>query len=101
MTFSESYLTHLKCLENVGMTSIEPVDYNGCSIVPIQFLKELLPDPATLGPRTVGKTNIGCILPAPKTESLRRIICTTSAIIRSATGKSVLRPSPTQRVCRP
>lgn len=66
MTFSESYLTHLKCLENVGMTSIEPVDYNGCSIVPIQFLKELLPDPATLGPRTVGKTNIGCIFTGTK-----------------------------------
>ena len=61
MTFSESYLTHLKCLENVGMTSIEPVTYKGQEIIPLQFLKTLLPDPASLGPRTKGKTNIGCI----------------------------------------
>ncbi|MBP5232904.1 MAG: saccharopine dehydrogenase family protein [Planctomycetes bacterium] len=61
MTFGQSYLTHLKCLENVGMTRIDPVKFNGVDIVPIQFLKALLPDPATLGPRTKGKTNIGCI----------------------------------------
>ena len=61
MTFGQSYLTHMKRLENVGMLSTEPVDFNGQQIVPIQFLKELLPDPASLGPRTVGKTNIGCI----------------------------------------
>ncbi len=61
MTFGQSYLTHLKCLENVGMTSIEPIEYEGHQIVPLQFLKAVLPDPASLGPRTVGKTNIGCI----------------------------------------
>jgi saccharopine dehydrogenase (NAD+, L-lysine-forming) len=61
MTFGESYLTHLRCLENVGMTSIEPVMYEGREIVPLQFLKTLLPDPSSLGPRTKGKTNIGCI----------------------------------------
>lgn len=61
MTFSQNYLTHLKCLENVGMTSIEPIEYEGTKIVPLQFLKAVLPDPASLGPRTVGKTNIGCI----------------------------------------
>lgn len=61
MTFGQSYLTHLKCLENVGMTSIEPIMYEGRPIVPLQFLKAVLPDPASLGPRTVGKTNIGCI----------------------------------------
>jgi saccharopine dehydrogenase (NAD+, L-lysine-forming) len=61
MTFGQSYLTHLKCLENVGMTSIVPIKYEGREIVPLQFLKALLPDPAGLGPRTVGKTNIGCI----------------------------------------
>lgn len=61
MTFGQSYLTHLKCLENVGMTSIKPILYNGMEIVPLQFLKAVLPDPASLGPRTVGKTNIGCI----------------------------------------
>ncbi len=61
MTFGQSYLTHLKCLENVGMTSIEPIMYEGKEIVPLQFLRAVLPDPASLGPRTVGKTNIGCI----------------------------------------
>lgn len=61
MTFSEKYLTHLKVLENVGMTSIEPINFEGKEIVPIQFLKAILPDPASLGPRTKGKTNIGCI----------------------------------------
>lgn len=62
MTFSEKYLTHLKVLENVGMTSIEPIDFEGKKIIPLQFLKAVLPDPASLGPRTKGKTNIGCII---------------------------------------
>ena len=66
MTFGQSYLTHLKCLENVGMTRIDPVRFNGVDIVPIQFLRALLPDPATLGPRTKGKTNIGCIFEGVK-----------------------------------
>ncbi len=66
MTFSERYLTHLKVLENVGMTSIEPIDYEGRQIVPLQFLKAVLPDPASLGPRTKGKTNIGCIFQGTK-----------------------------------
>ncbi len=61
MTFGQSYLTHMKCLENVGMLGTAPINYEGKEIVPIQFLKALLPDPASLGPRTVGKTNIGCI----------------------------------------
>ena len=61
MTFGQSYLTHMKCLENVGMLSTTPIVYEGHQIVPIQFLKALLPDPASLGPRTKGKTNIGCI----------------------------------------
>ncbi|MCI1999763.1 MAG: saccharopine dehydrogenase family protein [Clostridia bacterium] len=61
MTFGQSYLTHLKCLENVGMTSIEPIMYEGKEIIPLQFLKAVLPDPSSLGPRTKGKTNIGCI----------------------------------------
>jgi saccharopine dehydrogenase (NAD+, L-lysine-forming) len=61
MTFGESYLRHLNCLQNVGMTSIEPIMFEGREIIPLQFLKAVLPDPASLGPRTVGKTNIGCI----------------------------------------
>ena len=66
MTFSESYLTHLRCLQNVGMTSIEPIMFEGRPIIPLQFLKAVLPDPASLGPRTKGKTNIGCIFKGVK-----------------------------------
>ena len=66
MTFGESYLTHLRCLENVGMTSIEPIMYEGKEIIPLQFLKAVLPDPSSLGPRTKGKTNIGCIFTGKK-----------------------------------
>ncbi|MDU6346790.1 MAG: saccharopine dehydrogenase family protein [Clostridium sp.] len=66
MTFGQSYLTHLKCLENVGMTSIVPIEFEGKQIVPLQFLKAVLPDPASLGPRTKGKTNIGCIFQGKK-----------------------------------
>ncbi|HOQ16776.1 MAG TPA: saccharopine dehydrogenase family protein [Defluviitaleaceae bacterium] len=61
MTFSQKYLTHLQVLQNVGMTSIEPIEFEGKLIQPLQFLKAVLPDPATLGPRTKGKTNIGCV----------------------------------------
>jgi saccharopine dehydrogenase (NAD+, L-lysine-forming) len=61
MTFGDSYLKHLEVLQNVGMTSIEPIEFEGKQIVPLQFLKAVLPDPASLGPRTTGKTNIGCI----------------------------------------
>lgn len=61
MTFGESYLTHMKCLENVGMLGIQEVEHMGQKIIPMQFLKTLLPDPASLGPRTKGKTNIGIV----------------------------------------
>ena len=66
MTFGQSYLTHMKCLENVGMLSTTPINFEGHEIVPIKFLKALLPDPASLGPRTHGKTNIGCIFTGKK-----------------------------------
>ena len=62
MSFGDSYLKHLEVLGNVGMTGIDAVEYEGQQIVPIQFLKTLLPDPSTLGPRTVGKTCIGCVV---------------------------------------
>lgn len=61
MTFSENYLNHLRVLQNVGMTRIDPVKFQGKEIVPIQFLKALLPDPASLGPLTKGRTCIGCV----------------------------------------
>ncbi len=66
MTFSERYLTHLRVLENVGMTSIQPVKFQGQEIVPLQFLKAVLPDPASLGALTKGKTNIGCLIEGVK-----------------------------------
>ncbi|NLM50820.1 MAG: saccharopine dehydrogenase family protein [Clostridiaceae bacterium] len=72
MTFSDSYLTHLRVLQNVGMTSIEPIEFEGKKIVPLQFLKAVLPDPATLGPRTKGKTNIGCIFTGIKDGKERK-----------------------------
>lgn len=73
MTFGQSYLDHMRCLEDVGMLGTEPVDFNGQKIVPIQFLKALLPDPATLGSRTVGKTNIGCIFTGTKNGEKKTI----------------------------
>ena len=59
MSFSDNYLKHLEVLENVGMTRIDEVEYNGQKIIPLKFLKTLLPDPASLGPLTKGKTCIG------------------------------------------
>jgi len=73
MTFGESYLTHMKCLQNVGMLGIEPVEHQGQKIVPMEFLKTLLPDPASLGPRTKGKTNIGIVAEGIKDGKKRKI----------------------------
>jgi saccharopine dehydrogenase (NAD+, L-lysine-forming) len=61
MTFGDAYLKHLEVLQNVGMTRIDPVIYNGVEIIPLQFLKAVLPEPASLGATTKGKTNIGDI----------------------------------------
>lgn len=66
MTFGQSYITHMNCFQNVGLLSTTPIMYNGVEITPIQFLKALLPDPASLGSRTKGKTNIGCIFTGVK-----------------------------------
>jgi saccharopine dehydrogenase (NAD+, L-lysine-forming) len=66
MTFGDAYLKHLEVFRNIGLDSIEPILFEGREIVPIQFLKALLPDPASLGPRTKGKTNIGCIVKGSK-----------------------------------
>jgi len=73
MTFGEAYLNHLKVLENVGMTGIEPISFQGQEIIPLQFLKALLPDPASLGPRTQGQTCIGCLIHGVKEGKPRRI----------------------------
>jgi len=61
MTFGDAYITHLTVLQNVGMTRIDPVIYEGREIIPLQFLKAVLPEPASLGATTKGKTNIGDI----------------------------------------
>ena len=73
MTFSDNYLKHLEVLGNVGMTRIDPVSYKGCEIVPIQFLKALLPDPSSLGPLTKGKTCIGCLMQGVKNGKGRTV----------------------------
>ncbi|MBN1184494.1 MAG: saccharopine dehydrogenase family protein [Bacteroidales bacterium] len=62
MTFGEAYLTHLRVLQNVGMTRIDEVEYNGIKIVPLQFLKAVLPDPGSLAENYTGKTCIGCVI---------------------------------------
>jgi saccharopine dehydrogenase (NAD+, L-lysine-forming) len=66
MTFSDNYLKHLEVLENVGMTRIDPVIHNGQEIVPLKFLKTLLPDPSSLGSTTKGRTCIGCLIKGVK-----------------------------------
>jgi saccharopine dehydrogenase (NAD+, L-lysine-forming) len=72
MTFSENYLNHLRVLENVGMTRIDPVTYEGQEIVPLKFLKALLPDPGSLGPLTKGRTCIGCLMEGLKDGKIVR-----------------------------
>ena len=73
MTFGESYLRHLEVLGNIGMTSIEPVMFEGREIIPLQFLKALLPEPSSLGPKTRGKTNIGTIATGEKDGKARTV----------------------------
>ncbi|UZP66243.1 saccharopine dehydrogenase family protein [Desulfovibrio mangrovi] len=71
MTFSDNYLNHLRVLENIGMTGIEPVEHNGQQIVPLQFLKSVLPEPASLGGRTKGRTCIGCKMKGVKNGEVK------------------------------
>jgi saccharopine dehydrogenase (NAD+, L-lysine-forming) len=73
MTFGEEYITHLRVLGNVGLTSIEPIEFQGHKIVPLQFLKALLPDPASLAPGYTGKTSIGCLIAGTKDGKPRRV----------------------------
>ncbi|WP_263833525.1 saccharopine dehydrogenase family protein [Sulfurospirillum oryzae] len=93
MTFGQSYLTHMKCLENVGMLRIDEVEVDGVKIVPIQLLKALLPDPASLGPRTVGFTNIGCVFEGLKDGKKRKIyiynVCDHQACYRETGAQAV------------
>ncbi|MDD3325126.1 MAG: saccharopine dehydrogenase family protein [Sulfurospirillaceae bacterium] len=93
MTFGQSYLTHMKCLENIGMLRIDEVEHKGMKIVPIEFLKTLLPDPASLGPRTVGFTNIGCVFEGLKDGKKRKIyiynVCDHQACYRETGAQAV------------
>ena len=93
MTFGQSYLTHMKCLENVGMLSTTPIAFQGQQIVPIQFLKALLPDPASLGPRTKGKTNIGCVISGLKSGKRKTIfiynVCDHEACYRELGSQAI------------
>jgi saccharopine dehydrogenase (NAD+, L-lysine-forming) len=73
MTFGEQYLTHLRVLQNVGLTSIVPVMVEGRKIVPLRFLKAVLPEPASLGAHYKGKTNIGCMIEGVKNGKKRKI----------------------------
>ena len=93
MTFSEPYLNHLRVLENVGMTAIEPIEIKGQSIAPIEFLKAVLPDPASLGPRTKGKTCIGCDITGVKNGQAKRIFiynsCDHQACYREVASQAI------------
>jgi saccharopine dehydrogenase (NAD+, L-lysine-forming) len=75
MTFGEEYIKHMTVLENVGMLRIDEVDYEGTKVVPIQFLKKLLPDPASLAANYTGKTCIGCVFEGVKDgKAVRKFI---------------------------
>jgi len=93
MTFSENYLNHLRVLKNVGMTRIDEVNYEGKKIVPLKFLKAVLPDPATLGPRYKGKTVIGCIFDGVKNGKRKRIyiynVCDHEASYREVQSQAI------------
>lgn len=93
MTFSESYLTHLRVLQNVGMTRIDPVEYEGHQIVPLQFLKAVLPDPGSLGVNYKGKTCIGCIFDGVKDGQRRQMmiynVCDHAACFREVGAQAV------------
>jgi len=74
MTFSESYIRHLEVLQNVGMTRIDEVIYQGIPIVPLQFLKALLPEPSSLAEHYTGKTSIGAIIQGRKNGQAKKVI---------------------------
>ncbi len=73
MTFSDEYLTHLRVIQNIGMASIKPIMYKGVEIVPLQFLKETLPKPETLGENYTGETSIGCRIKGVKNGKSKTI----------------------------
>jgi len=93
MTFSDNYLKHLEVLQNVGMTRIDEVEFGGQKIVPIQFLKALLPDPGSLGPLTKGKTCIGVIARGTKDGKPKQVyiynICDHEACYKEVQSQAI------------
>ena len=93
MSFSPSYLSHLRALQDVGMTRIDPVLYKGVEIVPLQFLKAVLPNPGDLGKTTHGKTCIGCVLQGKKGGQYKALyiynICDHEACFREVGSQAV------------
>ncbi|TVQ95828.1 MAG: saccharopine dehydrogenase family protein [Spirochaetaceae bacterium] len=93
MTFSDNYLKHLEVLQNVGMTRIDPVRFQGVDIVPLQFLKALLPDPGSLGPLTKGRTCIGNVIRGHKDGVEKRYyvynICDHEAAYREVQSQAI------------
>ena len=93
MTFGESYLTHMKVLENIGFLRIDEVAHKGGKIVPIEVLKTLLPDPASLASRTKGQTHIGCYMKGVKDGKERTIyiynICDHTACYKEVNAQGV------------
>ncbi len=93
MTFSENYLTHLRVMQSIGITRIDTVDYEGKKIVPIKFLKALLPNPASLATKYTGKTVIGCIITGVKNgkESTKYIynVCDHAACFREIGSQAI------------
>ena len=93
MTFGQEYLTHLRVLQNVGMTRIDPVTYQGRPIVPLQFLKAVLPEPSSLGKNYKGKTNIGCMMTGTKDGRRRKVyiynVCDHAACYREIKAQAI------------
>jgi len=93
MTFGQQYLTHLHVLQNVGMTRINPVVYEGRKIVPLKFLKAVLPEPSLLGKNYKGKTNIGCMIEGVKSGKRKKIyiynICDHAACYREVKAQAI------------
>jgi saccharopine dehydrogenase (NAD+, L-lysine-forming) len=93
MTFGDSYLKHLEVLQNVGMTGIEPIEFEGHQIVPIKFLQKLLPDPASLAKNYTGKTCIGCLIEGTKDGKRRKVfiynVCDHAACYREVRSQAI------------
>lgn len=87
MTFGQEYLTHLRVIQNIGMARIDEIDYNGVKIVPLQFLKAVLPNPQDLGENYEGETSIGCRIRGVRMAKNVLTMFTTTVAIKKLTKK--------------